>query len=66
MNRAALVIALAASLAACGAEPDIDVRNASVEDVANEVADAGLSERIRFLGAREDVPRLMRARGSAA
>lgn len=44
MIRAALVIALAASLAACGAEPDIDVRNASVEDVANEVADASKSE----------------------
>ena len=33
----AIVALLAASLAACGSEPDVDARNASVEEVAEQV-----------------------------
>lgn len=44
MNRAILLISLALPLAACGSEPDVDVRNASVEEVANEVANASKGE----------------------
>lgn len=44
MNRAILLISLALPLAACGSEPDVDVRNASVEEVANEVAGASRDE----------------------
>lgn len=34
------MLLLAGALAACGSEPDVDVRNASVGEVAREVADA--------------------------
>ena len=44
INRAILLISLAVPLAACESEPDVDVRNASVEEVANEVADASKGE----------------------
>lgn len=40
MKTTALLIACSLPLAACGAEPDVDVRNASVTDVANQVAGA--------------------------
>lgn len=40
MNRSSLPIAVAALLAACGSEPDVEVTNASVGEVAREVADA--------------------------
>jgi hypothetical protein len=39
-----LTILLACTLAACGSEPEVDARNASAEEVAREVADAGGSE----------------------
>ena len=35
------IVLLACALAACGSEPEIDVRNASAQEVANEVAEAG-------------------------
>jgi hypothetical protein len=38
------MILLACALAACSNEPEVDARNASVEEVANQVADAGGSE----------------------
>ena len=39
--RLAAVLACAVPLAACSSEPEVDVRNASVEQVASEVAKAG-------------------------
>ena len=44
MNRAILFLSFVVPLAACGSQPDVDVRNASVEEVANEVADASRNE----------------------
>lgn len=44
INRTILLLGLALPVAACGSEPDVDVRNASVEEVANEVADASRNE----------------------
>ena len=40
MNRAAVLIALAFPLAACGSEPSVDEKNASVEEVAEKVREA--------------------------
>lgn len=45
--QAILMIAAALPLAACGAEPDVDVRNASVGEVANEVAGASKDSFVR-------------------
>ncbi|HET7816378.1 MAG TPA: hypothetical protein VFK58_02235, partial [Sphingomicrobium sp.] len=47
--RAASLAAAGLALAACGSEPDVEVRNASVGEVAREVADAsrGGGEMIR-------------------
>src|SRR5687767_8781301 len=42
--RLAVVIVCAAALAACSNEPEVDARNASVDDVAQQVADASSSE----------------------
>lgn len=39
--RLAAVLACALPFAACSSEPEVDVRNASVEEVVNEVAAAG-------------------------
>lgn len=39
--RLAMVLACAVPLAACSSEPEVDVRNASVEEVVDEVAAAG-------------------------
>ena len=36
-----LMLGCVAALAACGSEPEVDLKNASVGDVAKEVADAG-------------------------
>jgi hypothetical protein len=44
MKSAVILIACAIPLAACGSEPDVDVRNASVEEVADQVADASRKE----------------------
>lgn len=44
MKHAALAFACAVPLAACDGEPKVDARNASVEEVAKEVADAGGSD----------------------
>lgn len=44
MNRLAVAIACAVPLAACNSEPEVNARNASVEDVANQLAEAGGSE----------------------
>lgn len=40
MNRAAVLIGLALPLAACGSEPSVDEKNASVEEVAEKVREA--------------------------
>jgi hypothetical protein len=40
MKHAAILLVLALPLAACDSGPDVDARNASVEDVAEQVADA--------------------------
>lgn len=44
MRHFAMLIACAVPLAACDTEPDVNARNASVEDVAEQVADAGGSD----------------------
>ena len=44
MRIRAVVVAAVLPLAACGAEPDVDVRNASVGEVANQVAGATKSD----------------------
>jgi hypothetical protein len=44
MTRAALLIACAFTLAACNSEPEVNARNASVEEVAQKVRDAGGSD----------------------
>ncbi len=44
MGRAAVLIACLAPLAACDSGPNIDARNAAVEQVAEQVADAGGSD----------------------
>ena len=41
MNRAALMIACIASLSACNKSPDVDMKNASVEEVAQKLGGAG-------------------------
>lgn len=41
MNRLMLLLSLAMPLAACGSEPDVEMKNASVSDVAREVAESG-------------------------
>ena len=41
MKRLALLIAFVLPVAACSSEPEVDVRNASVEEVMSEVAKAG-------------------------
>ena len=38
------IVLLAGALAACGSEPQVDARNASAEEVADKVAQAGGSE----------------------
>jgi len=38
--RLAVIVTCTAALAACGREPEVDARNASAEDVAEQVADA--------------------------
>lgn len=43
MNRAALLIAGVASLAACNQSPQVDMRNASVSEVAQRAREAGAS-----------------------
>jgi hypothetical protein len=40
MKHAAILLVLALPLAACDSGPEVDARNASVEDVAEQVADA--------------------------
>ena len=40
IRHAAMVLAAALPLAACGSEPEVDARNVSVEEVAEQVADA--------------------------
>jgi hypothetical protein len=42
--RLKLVLACAVPLAACSSEPDVDMKNASVEEVVDEVAKAGGSD----------------------
>lgn len=44
MKRAAALGAMLTLLAACSGEPEVDARNASVEEVAEQVADAGGSD----------------------
>ena len=44
INRAALLISIALPLAACGSKPAVDERNASVEEVANRVAEVSQAE----------------------
>ena len=44
MKQAALFLACAASLAACDSGPKVDARNATAEEVAEQVADAGGSD----------------------
>ena len=44
MKQFSVLIACVLPLAACSSEPEVDVRNASVEEVMNEVADAGGSD----------------------
>jgi hypothetical protein len=39
--RAILLLSLALPLAACGSEPEVDIKNASVGEVAREVAESG-------------------------
>lgn len=41
MKSAMVLIACAIPLAACGSEPEVDIKNASVGDVAREVAESG-------------------------
>lgn len=41
MNQPALLLAFVVPLAACSTEPEVSATNASVEDVAEQVADAG-------------------------
>ncbi len=41
MKSALILIACAIPLAACGSEPEVDVKNASVGEVAREVAESG-------------------------
>ena len=43
MNRTMILLAVALPLAACDSSPEVDARNASVEDVADKVADASAS-----------------------
>ena len=40
-KRAMLLLCIALPIAACGSEPEVDVRNASVGEVAREVAESG-------------------------
>ena len=44
MRYAAVLITSAALLAACGSKPEVDMKNASVEEVAAEVGKAGVTE----------------------
>lgn len=44
MKHAFVLLACALPLAACNSEPNVDARNASAEEVAEQVADAGGSE----------------------
>jgi hypothetical protein len=44
VKHAAVLLACTLTLAACNREPKVDARNASAEDVAKQVADAGGSE----------------------
>ena len=44
MRRVAFLLAIATPFAACSSEPEVDVKNASVGDVVNEVQKAGVSE----------------------
>ena len=44
MKTVARLVAAALALAACDREPNVDVRNATTEEVAKEVADAGGSD----------------------
>lgn len=44
INRAALLISIVLPLAACGSNPSVDEKNASVEDVANRVAEVSKAE----------------------
>jgi hypothetical protein len=44
MNRAALLISIVLPLAACGSKPAVDEKNASVEEVANKVAEVSKAE----------------------
>jgi hypothetical protein len=41
MKSAVILIACAIPLAACGSEPEVDIKNASVGEVAREVAESG-------------------------
>ena len=44
MNRAIALIACLAPLAACSSEPEVSAKNASVDEVAEQVAEAGGSD----------------------
>ena len=44
MRRAALIFAAALPLAACSNEPEVDMKNASVGEVVNEVRSAGVTD----------------------
>ena len=44
MKHAAVLLTCVLTLTACNREPEVDARNASVEDVAEQVAEAGDSE----------------------
>jgi hypothetical protein len=44
INRAALLISIVLPLAACGSKPAVDEKNASVEEVANKVAEVSKAE----------------------
>lgn len=43
--RRAILVSILAPLTACGSEPDVDARNASVEEVADQVRQASGSDR---------------------
>src|SRR5688500_14366454 len=44
VKHAAVLLTCVLTLTACNREPEVDARNASVEDVAEQVAEAGGSE----------------------